>query len=44
MLEEQINELREKLHQSILENEDYDTILKISVELDQLIAKYYSVV
>ncbi len=43
MLEDQIEELREKLNQSILQNEDYEKILKISVELDQLIAKYYNV-
>ena len=42
MLEDQIEELREKLNQSILQNEDYEKILKISVELDQLIAKYYN--
>lgn len=41
MLNNEINELREKLDNAILRNEDYSIIYKISVELDELIAKYY---
>ena len=42
MLEDEICKLREKLHQSISNGEDYDVILKNSVELDKLIAEHYS--
>lgn len=38
---EKINILRDKLHKSIKENEDYETIYDLSVELDKLIASYY---
>ena len=41
MLDKEINELREKLNGAILNNEDYSIIYKISIELDELIAKYY---
>lgn len=41
MLDKEINELREKLNGAILKNEDYSIIYKISIELDELIAKYY---
>ena len=41
MLNEEICKLRDKLNKSILENKSYEEILKISVELDQLIAEYY---
>ena len=41
MLNNEINELREKLDNAILKNEDYSIIYKISVQLDELIAKYY---
>ncbi len=41
MLNSQINELREALNSAILNNENYDKIYKISIELDELIAKYY---
>ena len=41
MLNNQINELREKLDNAMLRNEDYSIIYKISVQLDELIAKYY---
>ena len=41
MLEEEIRKKREELNKSIEENRDYDYIYKISVELDELIAKYY---
>ena len=38
---EEINTMRKKLDNSILENKDYSTIYKISTDLDQLIARYY---
>lgn len=41
MLDKEINELREKLNKAILKNEDYGIIYNISVQLDELIAKYY---
>ena len=41
MLNNEINELREKLDNAILRNEDYNIIYNISVQLDELIAKYY---
>ena len=42
MLNEEICKLRDKLNKKIEENADYDEIYKISVELDELIAKYYN--
>lgn len=41
MLNDEICKLRDKLNKSIEDGEDYEIILKISVELDELIAKYY---
>ena len=41
MLEEEICKLREKLNESIIKGEDYSITYKISVQLDELIAKYY---
>ena len=41
MLSNEINELREKLDNAILSNEDYSTIYNISIQLDELIAQYY---
>jgi len=41
MLNDKICELRDKLNKSISEGQDYSTIYKLSVELDQLIAKFY---
>lgn len=41
MLDKEINELREKLNRAILKNEDYSIIYNISIQLDELIAKYY---
>ncbi len=41
MLNEEICKLREELNNSIINGEDYEKTLKISVELDQLIAEYY---
>ena len=42
MIDEQICELREKLNKSIIEGNDYNETYKLSVELDELIAKFYS--
>ena len=41
MTEEKIKKLREKLDDSIANDEEYSVIYQISVELDELIAKYY---
>lgn len=41
MLDKQIEELKEKLNQSIEDGADFDTIYKLSTQLDKLIAKYY---
>lgn len=41
MLNKEICEAREKLEKSILTGEDYNIIYRLSVELDELIAKYY---
>lgn len=43
MLNDEICKLRDKLNKKIEENASYDEIYKISVELDELIAKYYKV-
>ena len=37
----EINDLRKKLDESIMNNEDYSIIYKLSTDLDKLIAKYY---
>ena len=42
MLNDEICKLREKLNESIIQKESYDKILKISIELDQLIAQHYN--
>ena len=42
MLNEEICKLREKLNESILNEVDYNITYQISVELDELIAQYYS--
>ena len=41
MLNDEICKLREKLNESIEKGQDYSIIYKISVELDELIAKFY---
>lgn len=41
MLNDEICKLREKLNDSIITGQDYSIVYKISVELDELIAKYY---
>ena len=43
MLNEEICNLRDKLNKSIEEGEDYESILKLSVELDKLIGKFYKI-
>jgi len=37
----EINNVRKKLNESILNNEDYSVIYELSLELDKLIAQYY---
>ncbi len=41
MLNDEICKLRDKLNRSIEAGEDYQITYKLSVELDELIAKYY---
>ena len=41
MLNDEICKLRDKLNKSIEQGEDYSVIYKLSIELDELIAKYY---
>lgn len=42
MLDDKICKLRDKLNKCISDGEDYSVIYKVSVELDELIAKYYA--
>ena len=41
MLNKQILKLREELNNSIINGEDYEVVYKLSVNLDELITKYY---
>lgn len=41
MINDEICKLRDELNKSIVEGEDYNIVYKISIELDELIAKYY---
>lgn len=41
MLEDEIREARERLNESIITGQDYEEIYRLSVELDELIARYY---
>lgn len=41
MINDEICKLRDKLNKSIENGEDYDVIYKLSVELDELIVKFY---
>ena len=41
MLDEKIRKARERLNESIITGKDYNEIYNLSVELDELIAKYY---
>lgn len=43
MINDEICKMREKLNKSIENNEDYEIIYKISVELDELIEEYYGI-
>lgn len=43
MLNEEICKLREKLNKSIVDGEDYAVTYQLSIELDELIAKYYKI-
>ena len=42
MLNEEILELRRKLNESVTNEKDYKKTYKLSIELDELIAKYYT--
>ena len=42
MLNKQILKLREELNNSIINGANYEVVYKLSVELDELITKYYS--
>ena len=42
MLNDEICKLREKLNESIINGNDYKITYQISIELDELIAQYYS--
>ena len=41
MLNDEICKLRERLNESIITGQDYTVTYKLSIELDELIAKYY---
>ena len=41
MINDEICELRDKLNKSIENGEDYSVIYDLSVQLDELIAKFY---
>ena len=41
MLDDEICEKRDQLNKSILEGQKYEVTYKLSLELDELIAKYY---
>ena len=41
MLNDEICKLRDKLNKSIEQGDDYSITYKLSIELDELIAKYY---
>lgn len=41
MLDDEICKLRNQLNDSIINGEDYSVTYKLSVELDELIAKFY---
>ena len=41
MINDEICKLRDKLNKSIENGDDYEVIYKLSVELDELIVKFY---
>ncbi len=42
MINDEICKLRDKLNKSIENGEDYSIVYNLSVQLDELIAKFYS--
>jgi len=42
MIDEEILELRRKLDESVTNEKDYNKTYKLSIELDDLITKYYN--
>lgn len=42
MLNDEICKLRDELNKSIITGQDYEVIYKLSIELDELIAEYYT--
>ena len=42
MLDEEILELRRKLDESITKEKNYEKTYRLSIELDELISKYYN--
>ena len=42
MLNKQILKLREELNNSIINGANYEVVYKLSIELDELITKYYT--
>lgn len=42
MIDEEILELRRKLDESITNEKNYDKTYRLSIELDELITKYYN--
>ena len=42
MLNEEIIELRRKLNESVTNKDNYKNTYKLSIELDELITKYYN--
>ena len=42
MLNKQILKLREELNNSIINGAKYEVVYKLSIELDELITKYYT--
>ena len=42
MLNDEICQLRDELNDSFLGKQDYNDIYKLSIELDELIIKYYN--
>lgn len=43
MLDDEICRLREKLNKSLESNDPYEVTYRLSVELDELIEKYYGI-
>ena len=41
MLNDEIRDLRNKLNKSIISGDDYKVTYELSIQLDELIAKYY---